>query len=85
MSIAPTETYTLAPILNAFHRCDRCSARAFVVTVLRWSPKLRQGGELQWCNHHWGKVRDAITPLCSTIIDETAQLTEHIRDDKGVR
>lgn len=84
MSIAPTETY-LAPILNAGHRCDRCGSRAYVATVIRWSPKLRQGGELLWCNHHWAKVREAITPLCSTIVDETYTLTKHIEDDKGVR
>lgn len=83
MSIAPTETY-LAPVLHSGHRCDRCGSRAFVATVLKWSPTLRHGGELLWCNHHWAKVRETLTPLCSTIIDETAQLTEHIRDDKHI-
>jgi hypothetical protein len=82
MSVAPVET--MQPILNASHRCDRCGSRAYVCTVLRWSPKLRQGGELLWCAHHWARVRDAITPLLSVLIDETSQLTRHIADDHQV-
>jgi hypothetical protein len=80
MSVAPVETQR--PILNASHRCDRCGSRAYVCTVLRWSPKLRQGGELLFCAHHWAKHAQAITPLLSVLIDETSQLTRHIEDDK---
>ncbi|MCY1241700.1 hypothetical protein D9M72_546170 [compost metagenome] len=83
MTVAPVEV--LAPILNHSHRCDRCGGRAYVVTVLHWSPKLRQGGELLWCRHHWNKHREALTPMIAVLVDETHQLTEHIRDDKGNR
>ena len=34
--------------LTAADRCDRCSARAVVVTVTR------SGGTLLWCAHHYG-------------------------------
>lgn len=70
----------LAPILNASHRCDRCGGRAYVVTVLRWSPRLKQGGELLWCAHHATKYLPQLETMCSTVIDERRQLTEHIRD-----
>ena len=80
MSVAPVEAQQA--ILNASHRCDRCGSRAYVCTVLKWSPTLRQGGELLFCAHHWARVRDAITPLLSVLIDETRQLTRHIADDK---
>lgn len=83
MSLAPLEAP--APILNASHRCDRCGSRAYVVTVLARSPKLVHGGELLWCQHHFRKYAEAITPLLSAIVDETAQLTEHVRDDGGPR
>ena len=33
--------------LTAADRCDRCSARAVVVTVTR------SGGTLLWCAHHY--------------------------------
>jgi len=33
--------------LTAADRCDRCSARAVVVTVMR------NGGTLLWCAHHY--------------------------------
>ena len=33
--------------LTAADRCDRCSARAMVVTVMR------NGGTLLWCAHHY--------------------------------
>lgn len=83
MSVAPVE----APqaILNASHRCDRCGSRAYVVTVLARTRKLPYGGELLWCQHHFRKYAEAITPLLSAIVDETAQLTRHATDDGGPR
>lgn len=82
MSLAPTET--LAPILNASTRCDRCGSRAYVVVILRWSPRLRQGGELLFCAHHYAKHEIAIMPFITQIIDERSQLAEHVKDDHHV-
>jgi hypothetical protein len=75
----------LAPILNAAHRCDRCGSRAYVVTVLRWSATLRNGGELLWCSHHFQQHATALGTLTSVLIDERAQLTKHATDDGGPR
>jgi hypothetical protein len=79
MSIAPVEV--MATILNSAHRCDRCGSRAYVVTVLRWSPTLRQGGELLWCAHHAKKFLPAMEHLISVLIDERHTLTKHVEDD----
>ena len=83
MSLAPLEAP--APILNASHRCDRCGSRAYVVTVLARTRKLPYGGELLFCSHHWKRIAEAITPLLSAIVDETAHLTRHATDDGGPR
>jgi hypothetical protein len=82
MSVAPVEVQQ--PILHAGHRCDACDSRAYVAAVLKWSPTLRQGGELLFCAHHWAKHAQAITPLLSVLIDETSQLTRRIEDDHHV-
>jgi len=79
MSIAPTE---VEPILNASTRCDRCGSRAFVLVVLKWSPGLPHAGELMFCRHHYNAVEEAIAPYVSLIVDERAQLTRHLADDK---
>jgi hypothetical protein len=71
-------------VLNAKHRCDRCGSRAYVVTVLRASDKLPAGGELLWCAHHFREVADAIIPYVSALVDETSQLTMHVKDDGHV-
>jgi hypothetical protein len=83
MSVAPVEVQ--APILNSGHRCDRCQSRAYVVTVLRWSPALRHGGELLWCAHHAKKYLPAMEHLISVLIDERYTLTKHATDDGGPR
>jgi len=71
-----------APILNAGHRCDACSSsRAYVVVILKWSPTLRNGGELLFCGHCFRKSEQALQPFIAQIIDERAQLTRHIADD----
>jgi hypothetical protein len=74
----------MAPILNAGHRCDRCGSRAYVVTGLKWSATLRNGGELLWCSHHYNQHRATLEPLTSVLIDERAQLTRHIEDDRHI-
>jgi hypothetical protein len=68
-------------VLNSSHRCDACSSRAYVVTVLHSTPGLPNGGELLFCAHHWAKHAEALTPLLSALVDETSQLNEHVRDD----
>lgn len=78
MSIAPAEAPT--NVLNASHRCDRCGSRAYVVHVLRRSSLLPDGGELLFCNHHARKHAAGIAPYIAQTIDESEQLTEHIRD-----
>lgn len=85
MSIAPTETLAYAPILNAQTRCDACRSRAYVIVILRWSPTLRQGGELMFCAHDYKRHEQALQPFIAQLIDERYTLTKHIEDDKGVR
>lgn len=68
------------PVLNHSTRCDRCGARAYVVVILRRSPKLPRGGELLACAHHWREWAPMLNP--AAVIDESAQLLEHITDDK---
>ena len=75
----------MAPILNASHRCDSCDSRAYVVTVLRWSPRLRHGGELLFCAHHYNRHEAALAPFISVLIDERHTLTKHATDDGGPR
>jgi hypothetical protein len=79
MSIAPAEAPAF--ILNASHRCDACRSRAYVAAVLRRSPSLPNGGELLFCAHCFRKHGDALMPYLSAIVDETSQLSEHVRDD----
>lgn len=83
MSVQPVEVQH--PILNHSHRCDRCGSRAYVLTVIVWSPTSKGNGELLWCRHHWNKHREAITPMLAVLVDETYALNKHIEDDKGVR
>lgn len=83
MSVQTVEVQ--APILNAHHRCDACaSSRAYVAVILRWSPTLRQGGELLFCGHCYRKAEQAIQPFISVLIDERWTLTKHVEDDKHV-
>jgi len=75
-------TETLPPVLNAMTRCDACAAsRAYVVVILKWSPALRNGGELLFCGHCFRKHEQALQPFVAQIIDERAQLTRHVQDD----
>lgn len=47
--------------LTAADRCDRCSARAVVVTVMR------NGGTLLWCAHHYGSNEAALAAGAATV------------------
>ena len=56
--------------LDAKHRCDRCSAQAYVRATLR------SGGTLMFCAHHATEHKAALAPLCSEWYSETGRLTE---------
>jgi S-formylglutathione hydrolase FrmB len=61
-----TTVHNLAvPALTADNRCDRCSARAVVVTVMFG------GSSLLWCGHHYDKYEQALAANGATVlIDE---------------
>jgi len=48
--------------VSAADRCDRCSARAAVETVMT------QGGSLLWCAHHFAFFEDALNAHGATIL-----------------
>ncbi|MEA2462069.1 MAG: hypothetical protein QOH90_2246 [Actinomycetota bacterium] len=48
--------------LTAADRCDRCSARAVVVTVTRG------GGTLLWCAHHYGANEAALRAGAAVVV-----------------
>ncbi len=50
--------------LTAADRCDRCSARAAVVTVMRG------GGTLLWCAHHYLQNETALTSGGAVIVND---------------
>ena len=50
--------------LNAFDRCDRCGAQAFVRAVLRG------GSELLFCRHHARKHEDRLRKI-TVSLDES--------------
>lgn len=64
-------------------RCDRCSARAYVLVVLEWAPGIGDG-ELLFCGHHYEQHEKALEQRAEIIHDERAQLREHVRDDHHV-
>jgi hypothetical protein len=51
--------------LDARDRCDRCSARAAVVTVMRG------GGTLLWCAHHYGDNEAALVNGGAVVVNDT--------------
>jgi len=62
-------------ILNASHRCDRCSAAAYVLVNLKESDKLKNGGSLLFCGHHFNKFEAALLPFMDgNPIDERHKL-----------
>ena len=73
--VAP-KTTTKTNILNATHRCDRCSAAAYVLVNLKESEKLKNGGSLLFCGHHFNKFEAGLVPLMDgDPIDERHKLT----------
>ncbi|MGX7681073.1 DUF7455 domain-containing protein [Jatrophihabitans sp. DSM 45814] len=50
--------------LTALDRCDRCSARAVVETVMLG------GGALLWCAHHFVAYEDALNGLGARIVSD---------------
>jgi hypothetical protein len=53
--------------LTAADRCDRCSARAVVATVMR------SGSTLLWCAHHYGMNEAALRAGAAVVVrDERA-------------
>lgn len=64
--------------LNATHRCDRCSAAAYVKVNLRASDALPEGGVLMFCSHHYNKVDLALAPFVEgDVIDERHKLEQN--------
>jgi hypothetical protein len=51
-----------AVTLTAADRCDRCSARAVVETVMLG------GGSLFWCGHHYGRYSEALSSFGAQIV-----------------
>ncbi len=51
-----------APALTAENRCDRCSARAVVMTVMFG------GSSLLWCGHHYDKYEQALNANGATVV-----------------
>ena len=49
-------------VLTAADRCDRCSARAVVATVMM------QGGSLLWCGHHYNAFEAGLVAFGATIL-----------------
>lgn len=61
-------TNTVGRSLTALDRCDRCSARAVVETVMV------NGGSLLWCGHHYGNSEAALLNSGATVvIDERSR------------
>ena len=50
--------------LTGQDRCDRCSARAVVQTVMRG------GGFLLWCGHHFGRNEAALGSSGATVVSD---------------
>ena len=48
--------------LLAADRCDRCSARAAVVTIMQG------GGSLLWCAHHYGQNSAALSANGAVVV-----------------
>ena len=76
------ETHEEAPpktnILNASHRCDTCSAAAYVRVLLLKSDILPEGGYLQFCSHHFNRNELGLIPyMDGKPIDERHKLIQN--------
>lgn len=74
---APSTAPVKTNLLNATHRCDKCSAAAFVKVTLKVSGNLPDGGELMFCNHHYNKVEMALLPFTEAVLDERHKLVQN--------
>lgn len=54
----------IPPELTLKDRCDRCPAQAKVLT------KMKKGGKLQWCSHHYNEVKHMLKGLVLHTADE---------------
>ena len=52
-------------LLDSTNRCDACGAQAYFRVYL-------EGGELDFCNHHFQKFSPRLNPI--TILDESERL-----------
>lgn len=73
MTVVTDVTGTLTPLsdrpgLSAADRCDRCGAQAYVRVVLSG------GGELLFCNHHYGEHEASLAKVAIAVDDERASL-----------
>lgn len=64
---------TIAPLTHA-DRCDKCGARALVVTTI----PLQQGGtaDLMWCQHHYRQHQEPLLEIACAVLDNTHILTD---------
>lgn len=61
--------------LNATHRCDSCSAAAYVKVNLIKTDKIPEGSFLLFCGHHFAQNELALMPLMNgKPIDERHKL-----------
>jgi hypothetical protein len=65
--------------LNATHRCDACSSRAYVAAEM-------YGIDLHFCKHHFERSEDLIRSIADELLDERWQLydVEVLRKRTGV-
>lgn len=61
-----TEIVTPEPIATT-DRCDRCGAQALV------RARLRTGGDLLFCGHHWVDHEDALMAVAVEVFDTRDQ------------
>lgn len=61
---------TIAPI-KITDRCDRCGARALVVTTI---PHSEGTTDLNWCAHHYRQHQDVLLEIAGAIRDDTNTL-----------
>lgn len=75
----PKVEKTPTDFLTLMDRCDPCGSAAYVQVFFNESERLPNGGTLMFCNHHYGKMKDAIAPFIidADTIDERHKLVEN--------
>jgi hypothetical protein len=64
-------TATAVRQMSVDDRCDRCGAQAYVRV------RLREGGDLHFCAHHYSKHSSALAEVAEEVIDESDRLHQH--------